>query len=63
MPLFDEDELKQAPIERAETIPSHWYTSEEVLSFEKEHLFSSFWQLACHGCQHHGWKYLLDGPL
>lgn len=48
MALFDEDELSQAPIERAETIPSSWYTSEDLLAFEKEHLFASFWQLACH---------------
>lgn len=38
--LFDETKLTQAPIERAETIPSSWDASQEVLAFEKEHLFA-----------------------
>lgn len=50
-PEFDEKELIQQPIERAETIPSGWYLSPGVLEFEKEVLFSSHWQLACHESQ------------
>lgn len=42
------EELKQQPIERAETIPSSWYHSQEVFEFEQEFLFASFWQYACH---------------
>lgn len=50
-PEFKESDLKQEPIERAETIPSDWYHSEAVLDFEEEHLFSKHWQLACHESQ------------
>lgn len=42
------EELQQQPIERAETIPSHWYHSQEVFDFEQEVLFASYWQYACH---------------
>jgi choline monooxygenase len=41
-------DLKQSPIEQAETIPSDWYHSDAIFEFEKEVLFSRFWQLACH---------------
>jgi choline monooxygenase len=41
-------ELKQHPIGKAETIPSDWYYSDAIFTFEKEVLFSRFWQLACH---------------
>lgn len=42
------EELQQEPIERAQTIPSSWYHSQKVFDFEKEALFSSLWQFACH---------------
>src|SRR6056297_3055820 len=42
------DELEQKPIEQAETIPSSWYHSDTIFELEKEALFSSFWQFACH---------------
>lgn len=51
IPDFKEENLLQEPIERAETIPSSWYQSESVLAFEKEYIFSRFWQLACHESQ------------
>ncbi len=51
IPDFDEEDLKQEAIERAETIPSHWYYTDEILDFEKEHLFTQYWQLACHESQ------------
>lgn len=47
-PEIQPADLKQEPIERAETIPSSWYHSDEMFELEKEALFSSFWQLACH---------------
>ncbi len=47
-PDINREELHQEPIERAETIPSRWYLTEDIFEFEKEALFSSFWQLACH---------------
>lgn len=48
IPDFNLDDLEQEPLARAQTIPSEWYHSKEILEFEKEHLFSEFWQLACH---------------
>ena len=45
---IDRKELEQEPIERAETIPSRWYYSEDIYRFEQRCLFSRFWQLACH---------------
>lgn len=48
LPDFTPEDLQQEPIERAETIPSSWYYSDAMLELEKEKLFSSFWQLACH---------------
>ena len=50
-PDFNPADFEQEPLERAQTIPSEWYHSEEVLDFEKKHLFSEFWQLACHQSQ------------
>lgn len=49
--MFNKEDFDQPPIEKAETIPSEWYTAEKVLEFEKEHIFSSHWQLACHESQ------------
>lgn len=46
--MFHKKDFEQPPIEKAQTIPSAWYTSKDVLNFEKEHVFSSNWQLACH---------------
>lgn len=50
-PLIRPSDLEIPPIERAQTIPSRWYTSNEVLEFEKEHIFSQHWQLAGHESQ------------
>ncbi len=50
-PLIRPSDLEIAPIERAQTIPSRWYTSDKVLEFEKEHIFSQHWQLAGHESQ------------
>lgn len=49
--LIAPGDLEISQIERAETIPSHWYTSGEILEFEQEVLFTSFWQLAGHHSQ------------
>jgi choline monooxygenase len=43
-PIFDSEDLEQKPLERAETIPSHWYFAEDVYTFEQEALFSRTWQ-------------------
>lgn len=51
LPHFDEEELRQEPIERASTIPASWYTSPDILQLEREVLFSDFWQLAAHDSQ------------
>jgi choline monooxygenase len=42
------EDLKQAPIERAETIPSAWYTEPEMLFVENALVFKREWQLAGH---------------
>ncbi len=42
------DDLRQNPIERAETIPSAWYTHPEMADIEKEIVFGMEWQLAGH---------------
>lgn len=49
--LIDPYELGYQPIERADTLPSAWYTQAEYLSLEHEAIFSSEWQLACHESQ------------
>lgn len=51
IPDFNLDDLKQEPLAQARTIPSEWYQSRDILDFEKEYLFSDFWQLACHESQ------------
>lgn len=51
IPDFNPEDLQQEPIERAQTIPSDWYTSDTILAFEKEVLFSAHWQLAGHESQ------------
>lgn len=47
-PLINKKELEIQPIERAETIPSGWYTNPEIFEFEKDVIFSNYWQLVCH---------------
>lgn len=42
------EDLRQAPIERAETIPSAWYTEPEMLFVENTRVFKREWQLAGH---------------
>lgn len=49
LPSFiSNDDLNQPPIERAETIPSTWYTRPEMQQIEREAIFSREWQLAGH---------------
>lgn len=48
IPLFKADELNIEPIERAHTIPSHWYYDPDIFTFEIEHLFARQWQYLCH---------------
>ncbi len=45
------DDLHQQPIERAETIPSAWYTDPAMEEAEREVIFSKEWQLVCHESQ------------
>ena len=45
---IDPADLKQEPIERAKTIPSRWYTSEQIYRAEQDAIFSKYWQLVCH---------------
>ena len=45
------DDLIQLPIERAETIPSDWYTHPGFLALEENTIFKKNWQLACHESQ------------
>lgn len=42
------DDLKILPIERADTIPSHWYYEPVILEIEKRAIFEKEWQLAGH---------------
>lgn len=48
LPDINPEDLRQGSLEKAETIPSGWYHSDDIFRFEKEALFSSHWQLACH---------------
>lgn len=48
MPEINPVNLEQKPLAQAETIPSDWYHSKSIYELEKEALFSSHWQLACH---------------
>ena len=41
-------DLKIAPIERSETIPSAWYTGQPFHEMEKQYLFRNTWQYAGH---------------
>lgn len=47
-PLFTEDETEILPLNQSETIPSNWCTSEEILNFEQEAIFSKEWLLIGH---------------
>lgn len=42
------DELTIDPLERAETIPSSWYTDQQFFEFERGAIFATTWQLAGH---------------
>jgi choline monooxygenase len=42
------EELEILPLERAETLPSTWYYSEEVFQLERRALFSCLWQYVGH---------------
>ena len=49
--IISDADLIVQPIERAETIPAHWNYGEEMHRFERDHLFSRFWNYAGHGSQ------------
>jgi choline monooxygenase len=49
--LLMENDLHIQPIERAETLPSAYYTDPDYLKIENEAIFSKEWQLACHESQ------------
>ncbi len=46
--LINEPDLKIYPIEKAETIPSAWYTEEIIYEFEIDLLFNQSWQCVGH---------------
>lgn len=45
--MISKEDLHIEPIERAKTIPSTWYTLQDVLSAEYDAVFSRSWQYAC----------------
>ncbi|MFN0157341.1 MAG: aromatic ring-hydroxylating oxygenase subunit alpha [Bacteroidota bacterium] len=51
LPDFSEELLASEPLERAQTIPSTWYTAPEYFEFEKECIFSRSWQNVGHVSQ------------
>ena len=48
---IDPQDFNIEPIERAETIPSAWYTNRNQVSIENKAIFSREWQLAGHESQ------------
>lgn len=46
--LLNNSDLTIQPIERAETLPSAYYTDPGYLEIERVAIFSRQWQLACH---------------
>jgi choline monooxygenase len=44
LPDFHETNLHSPPIERAETIPSSWYTAPEFHAFDNDAIFARTWQ-------------------
>ena len=48
IPDFSEGELGIVPLERAQTIPSSWYTDPRFLEIEKKYLFNEMWQYVGH---------------
>ena len=51
LPDVSPETLSTAPIERAETIPSAWYTDAAVMDFERRAVFDQNWQYAGHVAQ------------
>ncbi len=49
--LIKPEDLELKPIERADTIPSAWYTTSVFLELEENAVFKKNWQLACHESQ------------
>jgi len=49
--MFTDNDLRIDPLERAETIPSAWYTDPRFHAFEREALFARAWQYAGHASQ------------
>lgn len=49
--LLNNSDLTIQPIERAETLPSAYYTDPGYLEIERVAIFSRQWQLACHESQ------------
>jgi phenylpropionate dioxygenase-like ring-hydroxylating dioxygenase large terminal subunit len=47
-PGLSPEDLSIAPLERAETIPSSWYTDPRFFEFEKGSVFARTWQFAGH---------------
>ena len=48
LPHCAPEDFEHAPLERAETIPSSWYTHPGFLELEKECIFASSWQMVGH---------------
>ena len=48
---INDDELRAAPVERASTIPSRWYTDPAFLEAEREWIFARSWQGVGHSAQ------------
>ncbi|RMD93114.1 MAG: aromatic ring-hydroxylating dioxygenase subunit alpha [Calditrichaeota bacterium] len=46
--LFSEEDLKLDPVERAETIPSRWYTDPLFFEFDQKAIFQQTWQYVGH---------------
>src|SRR5687768_3299817 len=40
-------DLELLPLERATTIPAHWYHDPEIYKLELDHIFSKNWHFAC----------------
>jgi len=49
--LSGSKDLKIVPLERAETIPSGWYTDSQFHEFDREVLFATTWQYVGHNSQ------------
>ena len=48
LPRLASNELVVRPLERAETIPSRWYTDPLMFDFDRRSVFAKTWQYAGH---------------